>query len=516
MGRSAPRSKNGCWTCRARKVKCEESRPVCKGCMERCLDCDYAPRPKPPRRRRTVRPDGDSDTSPSQETVSTYLSVSSLNSTPATDHYSISTDAVPIELPNGLSIQDWPIPLTPTDFRGLRHYAEDFIPRMVLRTPRWSSYSFILFLCTKHALLSHLVLAFSVRDMAKNGDRELQIVAIEHYRIALAMFIDHLSSSEQHLWLLFPALWLFIHYEQQHGDDPRALQRHLEGVRDVIASHGSALFSDSDGGSVTMNMAGEERPRQILDRLALWVIYHDASAATFGFGGSLIRLLNERYPGSIAQIREGSKTMIEAAWGAIYPAEEKLWDLQLSPMETLYHDCLLLRYELAKLDSGNEDFNDEKLLEIGGELKRLEKEYMPILQAAFSCKTERSTIQSNNYIGAALYYALVIVYERKVWKVYPSVAISNTLQACANVYEHEGNRYLWRIAWPMFVAGLETNDLIYQTWVIDRFTSLQENGENLRRAKIVLERICLEQRRTGQRVDYLSRIKNGEYQGFVI
>ncbi len=139
-----------------------------------------------------------------------------------------------------------------------------------------------------------------------------------------------------------------------------------------------------------------------------------------------------------------------------------------------------------------------------------------MLQASLSHGIERSTIQSNNYVGAALYYALVIAYEKKVWKTRPSIAISKTLQACANLYEHEGVGYLWRIAWPMFVAGLETDDLIYQTWVIERFTSMQDLGENLRRAKLVLETVCLEQRRTGQQIDYLSRIKSGEFQGFVI
>lgn len=68
----------------------------------------------------------------------------------------------------------------------------------------------------------------------------------------------------------------------------------------------------------------------------------------------------------------------------------------------------------------------------------------------------------------------------------------------------------------MFVAGLETDDLIYQNWVIDRFTSMQGLGENMRRAKVVLEKICLEQRRTGERMDYQPRIKNSEFLGFVI
>jgi Fungal Zn(2)-Cys(6) binuclear cluster domain len=38
------RSKSGCWTCRARKVKCDERRPVCMGCNRLDLNCDYSAR----------------------------------------------------------------------------------------------------------------------------------------------------------------------------------------------------------------------------------------------------------------------------------------------------------------------------------------------------------------------------------------------------------------------------------------------------------------------------------------
>jgi hypothetical protein len=60
-------------------------------------------------------------------------------------------------------------------------------------------------------------------------------------------------------------------------------------------------------------------------------------------------------------------------WGEIYPAEEELWELQLSPMEGLYHDCHLLRYELSRVDDGIEGFNNEKLIEIDQELGLLEQ-----------------------------------------------------------------------------------------------------------------------------------------------
>ncbi|RPA95731.1 hypothetical protein L873DRAFT_1812512 [Choiromyces venosus 120613-1] len=38
------RSRKGCWTCRRRKVKCDETTPVCKHCARLGYTCDYTPR----------------------------------------------------------------------------------------------------------------------------------------------------------------------------------------------------------------------------------------------------------------------------------------------------------------------------------------------------------------------------------------------------------------------------------------------------------------------------------------
>ncbi|ETI29066.1 hypothetical protein G647_01519 [Cladophialophora carrionii CBS 160.54] len=42
--RLPPRSRTGCWTCRTRKVKCDEGRPVCGQCSRLGHNCDYVPR----------------------------------------------------------------------------------------------------------------------------------------------------------------------------------------------------------------------------------------------------------------------------------------------------------------------------------------------------------------------------------------------------------------------------------------------------------------------------------------
>ena len=40
-GRSGPKRKTGCSTCRRRKVRCDEARPSCQNCLRLRLDCGY-------------------------------------------------------------------------------------------------------------------------------------------------------------------------------------------------------------------------------------------------------------------------------------------------------------------------------------------------------------------------------------------------------------------------------------------------------------------------------------------
>ncbi|PGG99304.1 hypothetical protein AJ79_08571 [Helicocarpus griseus UAMH5409] len=42
--RLPPRSRTGCWTCRSRKVKCDEGHPTCGQCARLGHECDYSPR----------------------------------------------------------------------------------------------------------------------------------------------------------------------------------------------------------------------------------------------------------------------------------------------------------------------------------------------------------------------------------------------------------------------------------------------------------------------------------------
>ncbi|EXJ79968.1 hypothetical protein A1O3_08254 [Capronia epimyces CBS 606.96] len=350
--------------------------------------------------------------------------------------------------------------------------------------------------------------------MAEEDDNELIMVAIQHYQTALGLFIEHLGSPEKQGWITFPALWLFIHYEQQYGDDPSVLQKHLQGLRDVIAFHGAAILPYAIGGQDPLDHCDDtDVAWHMIDRTALWTIDHDACAAFFGFGGSLVRLVIEQYPGSLSRLIKSSRNALSQAFGPDYPAEGQLWDTQHSQIEMFQYSLITLRFGISNLD-GSSEASD--LLDFARKLKQVEEEFSSLLCVALSPQASDGGISSNMCIPTAQFYAIVALYERQMYRTQPVAAIAKVLYACAKLAEVAPSNYLWRVAWPMFVAALETDDLIHQQWVLGRFKEMQVCGENLRRARIFLEVALKEQRRTGQRVPYLSWLKEGPFEKFVL
>ncbi|KAL6810111.1 hypothetical protein V8C40DRAFT_284585 [Trichoderma camerunense] len=66
LGRSGPRSKNGCATCRLRRVRCDEKRPNCSHCDRLKLECTYQP-PRPRRSQRRLPSPDESSVSSRQD-----------------------------------------------------------------------------------------------------------------------------------------------------------------------------------------------------------------------------------------------------------------------------------------------------------------------------------------------------------------------------------------------------------------------------------------------------------------
>lgn len=95
-------------------------------------------------------------------------------------------------------------------------------------------------------------------------------------------------------------------------------------------------------------------------------------------------------------------------------------------------------------------------------------------------------------------------------------AVERILDLAVVVHESEGNDALTRLAWPMFLAGIEAWDRMHQTWLLERLAGLCGYGRNVTRAHRLLEAVVRRQRSVPGRVDYFQWFRSGEAEEFVL
>jgi hypothetical protein len=74
-------------------------------------------------------------------------------------------------------------------------------------------------------------------------------------------------------------------------------------------------------------------------------------------------------------------------------------------------------------------------------------------------------------------------------------------------YKHGGDEALARVAWPLFLAVLETDDMLHQDWILDRFMALGKYGKNYERAHRFLVDTVPRQQTIGRRVNLRDQLE---------
>jgi Protein of unknown function (DUF3468). len=95
-------------------------------------------------------------------------------------------------------------------------------------------------------------------------------------------------------------------------------------------------------------------------------------------------------------------------------------------------------------------------------------------------------------------------------------ALDEIFTIAYQAYRDEGETAMARIAWPLFMAAIETDDLAHQDWVSRRFSHLRHQGENYRRAEKALLFIISKQQIRKARVGLVSEFQSGKLERFMI
>ncbi|GAB7333648.1 hypothetical protein MBLNU13_g05206t1 [Cladosporium sp. NU13] len=383
------RSRSGCRVCRAKKVRCDELRPICRRCARLDLDCDYTSvvRKKYTRRERRTnesldqpdqtaadrllrrRKDNHADeqcTAPASEQY--VASVSEQYVASVSEQYTASvSEQSPQQVP-----QEWDkisptFDLPPECVRILwpcDSSAIDFF-RFVLpslvdnRDTMYSGPGMIWMLAQRHPMVLHMVCALGGRRWCEMNHRlaneveEMKTKAIGHYGdglrlLATAVQPDQDSIRFPDLKYVLATLWLMISYELKFGDGCcTGLETHLQGVTSILLQQSDSLhsllkprsnsLSDDDAQYYDLSAPDADfgRPCPISCQILVWIASADGAAVLNGFGGAFGRLLGDsewNISEKNSQSRLESLRMLQQH---AIPAKRILWGRTYPHMELL-------------------------------------------------------------------------------------------------------------------------------------------------------------------------------------
>ncbi|KAF5649688.1 GAL4-like 2Cys6 or C6 zinc binuclear cluster DNA-binding domain protein [Fusarium sp. NRRL 52700] len=540
LGRSAPRSRSGCWTCRTKKVKCDEIRPVCRRCIRLKLSCDYVPR------LRTFPKE-----SPAGTLVHSSLDLSRVEPNPREDvpdkpfcgnarsqNEDISSAITPSLRPP-FRWGTYGMELGREEIEAIQYFRESFSALYIMKKPQYSAFAIMLRLATHDPLVLHMILAIGGcgidyrhqwherkhRVLTANDPSKYRALGLRHYSEALRELHTILGDNETvksaNLDSLTSGLVLMIMYEQLHGDARcKGLASHLNGAALILKHHYADILQRAryTSQSVPLMRTPESgSPRhlsQFCARLITRICGMDATAASFGLGGQVSKVLCRNLPegdGSLpmgpikrlSSLHAYSGPLYRLVWGDDYPAVELVHDIANQRVFELLEASVQLRYLISEMT---------RLQPIGGSalavasrkveaaIQKTSESYMNILD--FASRLTSATDNSHPVVPTIrwvvpIYYTEILDFLRISRAVQAPLGLtldnSKTIRGIMNLafqaYRHGGDVAMVRVARPLFMVALETGEELHVSWILERFKGLAQFGEHFARAGGFLERV---------------------------
>ncbi|KAK6222406.1 C6 zinc finger domain protein [Colletotrichum tabaci] len=575
-GRSGPRSRNGCWTCRTKKVKCDEQRPNCHRCMRLRLLCDYAPRFKLPKRGK-ARKDRSVSSQLVMPSASSDMSAerggggdSSPSWLPTWAHavtYLSQSKSLSLFSPEAPAMGACSLDLSSADHEAIRYFRTSFARLNHTKNPDFSLYTIMFDIAQTDPMVMHVVLALGGRELEfrRNKDTEESRgpkTPLQHYSSALRMMADAIGGEDNvqlDLDAVCTALYLMLLYEQKYGDGKcRGFSNHLVGASLILQHRFKDMLlqlpapsPETTRKSLALTRRGQDGSGSRLSlysaRMLVWIALQDAAAASYGLGGQLncalhkiMGSLDGQAVGGIPspfqpldafeRLHRFSNPLYRSMWADAYPQAELLDDVENRNVYALLGACGQLRFMIAQLASLSHVINDasqqQRIMAVDVTIQQVGWKFTELLEVAaeLSTSTDSSHRLVANIRGIVPHYHAVVLEFLRMTRVNDTLTLltrqRNALREIMNLafqaFKHEGDEAMTRIAWPLFMVALETDDLLHRDWVLSRFQRMSRFGKNLDRAHGFLKETIEIQNRLGRRVDVRERFQSNTVDLFVI
>lgn len=357
-----------------------------------------------------------------------------------------------------------------------------------------------------YAPLYHSVMAWTALHLAQQRS-EPDSIQKARDRYSHAVSLMHRDQDvAHHFELSLITIWFALQFELLAASGITPFCRHLEFTADLVDAH--RRHQKAGGQAAPLGPIGS--------RVLVWLAAYDARASWIGGTGRLLQNL---------ELFSSEHDFLSAAFPDVKPTTSGLQETK---------PCLRLNLELDTAEGRIVHLHRRQVTAPVAIWAAVQSELLSIqerLEDDVTMASIVSTLQNptrslsgkismkrfNCLLLLATFYSVVICFHRML----PAV-VANSLPKKLISAESAATRTI-RIAstvcrfrppspqniWPriLFLAGIETTDIVHQDWVIRTLADSEVWGANFGKTRILLEQVIKVQSREGVRVDYLDVMK---------
>ncbi|KAH8693890.1 hypothetical protein BGW36DRAFT_429917 [Talaromyces proteolyticus] len=428
-------------------------------------------------------------------------------------------DAPSIQYP-GSSL--WAMPSLVTDDSALLDDQAAKMPWLLtVKQSAWNPYQFMLDTTRRNANspLKHSILGWCSAYISCQSKSQLSFLGTFYYLSAadsLGPIIENLSTNNiaksasiaESLYMLFSTAY-FLNSCDLMLSDFRSYYERTDLIRVAVKENWAKI---------------KENLGTLESRLLIWLAHFDLRYSLFSSRRSPDNLFNILVGlGAFPFLRsypEGH-SYLSPCFGNKYPRKELEEDLVQEPCHAMCDQIFAIMGRINAFASWNEEH--QQYFEWDNTLKELRTAKIEVLQAQIAkiraeCALLMREQQDSKAIDRSLFHFLTVETLHKSATIMlnrvvePDVRTDPESQEAAtqiilitqrfrklNYLQFPRSSHTWPL--PIFIAGIEITDVIYQDWIITFLTELEPLGTHIRKTRDLLERITLEQEKKGKRVD---------------
>ncbi|KAI1609279.1 hypothetical protein EDD37DRAFT_165553 [Exophiala viscosa] len=413
FGRNGPRSRHGCMTCRTRKVKCDERRPLCARCAKIKIKCewDQPKRIRPASVQLTTRDSslieedvtninqvmdvsaraGERSTtasslSPTVDGIAQWLAQLGRNSPVTTPlRPTLSTSHLPLSNSLVLDQQAW---------ECFNYMPSSVLVRNFGKPWTWSMLAYIhsnIATWEPGVMRAFIAVASTERVCLQPEDNEtlartrrLRQLGMTQYRLALkdlSSIIDRAARDDRSpadLDALFATWFLILAFESSHTDLYSVSHVHLNGIR--------SFLSKAFGSNGATGLEPQLPPAS--QQLLLFLFFHDTNLIPRNaHAGQLSRDMQSAPAGSSIsadRLFEDARVCLPKIYGSTYPVQEFMDDIENYRALSLLHRSSKIKLDVLRfgMTSAETSIDRRMLRLLGDQIQSVGQEFCDLIAMA--------------------------------------------------------------------------------------------------------------------------------------